>query len=435
MTQYSKPSPVPVWAESGEKIQPSNAEVQVGWPLSSVPPSRQRFNWVLNYVMQAVRYLMQRGMPEWDAAEDYRVNDRVMGSDGNTYKCIQAGIGKNPIAAPTYWLRWGERLHASGFTVFTSASSIPYYACGSVIQAGNGAGAYTLTLPAVSACPSGSRLEFVCTSSYPVTIAPAGSDIIALTPVVLNVNDTLELQSNETNTWFVVGGSFLSNKTQSGFNAKGMSKFTSNGSFTVPVGVTKIRVSAVAGGGGGGGSGGANCSGGGWAATGGGGGGGAGQYVVNQEYAVTPGQVLTVTIGGAGSGGSAGAVAGNAGNGTAGGTTSLIGTGVSLSLTGGSGGGGSNGVNGVAITSPGGAGADNGGQPGGYALAVSGYGYDHGGLGGAGGNSPFGTGGPSSNPGYGYGAGGGGVRGILTATTSVGFAGSAGTAGLMIIEW
>lgn len=327
-------------------------------------------------------------------------------------------------------------LESTGFTIFTAGATIPVSALGSVVQAGNGSGAYSLTLPPANTCRSGTRLEFVCTSSAGgVTIAPQGADTIGISPVVLYLNDTLELQSNGVDTWFVVGGTFLIPKTRSGFNAKGIQRFTSSGSFTVPTGVTTIRVSAVAGGGGGGGSGGANCSGGGWAATGGGGGGGAGQYVVNQDYAVTPGQVLTVTIGGAGSGGTAGAVAGNAGNGTAGGTTSLIGTGVSLSLTGGSGGGGSNGVTGVAITSPGGAGSGNGGQPGGFALAVGSYGYNHVGLGGAGGNNPFGTGGPSGNPGYGYGAGGGGVQGVLTATTSVGFAGAAGTAGLMIIEW
>ena len=326
-------------------------------------------------------------------------------------------------------------LQASGFTVYTAAATIPASAYGSVIQAGNGAGAYALTLPLTSACPDGTRLEFVCTSNSPVTIQAQGAEAIGLGGITLNINDTLELQSNGHGSWFVVGGSILADKTRPGFNAKGKQRFVANGSFTVPLGVTTIWVSGCGGGGGGGGSGGVNCSGGGWAATGGGGGGGAGQYAIRQAFSVTPGQVLTVAVGGAGSGGSGGAVAGNGGTGTSGGATTLTGAGVALTLAGGTGGVGSAGVNGVAVASPGGAGGSQGGTSGGYALAIGGYGYDHGGLGGVGGAGPFGTPGPSGGGAFGYGCGGGGVQGVLTASTATGFVGGVGSPGFLEIEW
>ena len=35
MAIVTKPLPLPVWAESGEKVQPSNAEIAEGWPLSA----------------------------------------------------------------------------------------------------------------------------------------------------------------------------------------------------------------------------------------------------------------------------------------------------------------------------------------------------------------------------------------------------------------
>ena len=74
---------------------------------------------------------------------------------------------------------------------------------------------------------------------------------------------------------------------------KGFAKFTANGSFTVPAGVTQIWLSGCAGGGGGGsGSGGTNS-----ARGSGGGSGGAGQNIQKELYAVNPGQVIPITIG------------------------------------------------------------------------------------------------------------------------------------------
>jgi hypothetical protein len=78
------------------------------------------------------------------------------------------------------------------------------------------------------------------------------------------------------------------------------STFTSNGTFTVPAGVTKISAVLIGGGGAGGGGGGVG---------GGQGGGGGGLRYVN-DFAVTAGQVFSVIVGTGGAGG-----AGNGGNG------------------------------------------------------------------------------------------------------------------------
>lgn len=106
--------------------------------------------------------------------------------------------------------------------------------------------------------------------------------------------------------------------------------FTSNGTFTIPTGVTAIKVMVVGGGGGGGGAQSQFCTSG---LAGGGGGGGLG---ISYLTSLTPGNTISVTVGAGGS-------AGSAGGGTAGtGGTSSISSGsqsvTTISATGGTGG-------------------------------------------------------------------------------------------------
>jgi hypothetical protein len=186
--------------------------------------------------------------------------------------------------------------------------------------------------------------------------------------------------------------------------------FISDGTFTVPAGITKVYLSMVGGGGGGGGL--------------EGGGGGGGESLVNFPLTVTPGASLTVTIGAGGTGGTAGG-----GNGTNGGSTSFdsisvaggsLGTG--NSGTGGSGGGGvsrnASGVTGGTRGLGGGNGADKPGA--GAGGGGGGTFFGHGGTGGSG--AAGGT--PVANTGAG--GGGGGANGG-------GKVGGDGAAGIVIV--
>jgi hypothetical protein len=185
--------------------------------------------------------------------------------------------------------------------------------------------------------------------------------------------------------------------------------FFATGSFTVPTGVTRLRVRVLGGGGGGGGSSVAPQS------AGGGGAGG----MFEGWFVVSSGAVYSVTIGANGLGA---ALANTAG--ANGGTTSF---GALCSATGGFGGGAAGNQGGVGGSGSG-SGLSGAGMPGlpgsmGMASAV---------LGGTGGSSSFGGGGLET-PGTGsnatgYGAGGSGGGGA-------GFGGGAGSAGLAIVEW
>jgi hypothetical protein len=226
--------------------------------------------------------------------------------------------------------------------------------------------------------------------------------------------------------------------------------FTSSGTFTVPDGVTAVKVT-VCGGGGGGGAGYTTSA---TGVSGVGGGGGGGGFAIDFVTGLTPGGTVTVTVGAAGA-------AGSAGSGGAGGTSSF---GAYVSATGGGGGAGAVNVN----TNAGGAGGSTSGAAwginGGAGLAAAGNL-----MSGAGGatrlsqatnaayyfyscsvnslagytsiptTSPEGTGGKGSSvrgtvyAGTGYGSGGGG--GIENASGTGNYPGGAGTQGFVIVEW
>lgn len=102
MTVENRPDTSTLWAESGDKIAPTTPEVAAGWPLTNVPPSRQRFNWFFNWVAKGIRYILQRGLPEWSSTEDYPVSAVVM-YNHKAYKAKTAGVNKIPDVSPNDW--------------------------------------------------------------------------------------------------------------------------------------------------------------------------------------------------------------------------------------------------------------------------------------------------------------------------------------------
>lgn len=115
MPTYTKPSVLPAWCEShtttADMIQPPNGDIQLGWVISAIPFTRQRLNWLFNFLANAVRYFMQRGISDYDATETYGLNSVVIGDDGLTYKSLGAGnIGHTPSTSPVQWVRWGFTL-------------------------------------------------------------------------------------------------------------------------------------------------------------------------------------------------------------------------------------------------------------------------------------------------------------------------------------
>jgi len=298
---------------------------------------------------------------------------------------------------------------------------------------------------------------YVTSSTSWVTIGPAGSS------TTVTVSDTPPGSPSAGDLWFdtgtslrlyvfttASGGAWLdanpaSTGTSGGSGVLNQQVFTSSGSFTVPAGITKVYVWVFGGGGGGSGS---SYTDFGYVA-GTGGPGGSGQALIT---GLTPGQVITVTVGSGGNGGN-GAFYSFPSNGTAGGTTSFGsyasatggGAGVAIEqniMTGATGiftttgtvilknlgtqylgggnyatGGAGNGGTGLG---PGGPGYSGGGGSGGFVAQTGGVASGGGNAGsngssqnGGAGGSPGGTGGTGYDPYGGYGGGGGGGGGVI----------------------
>ena len=210
--------------------------------------------------------------------------------------------------------------------------------------------------------------------------------------------------------------------------AQGQQVFTSNGTFTVPTGVTQVSAVVVGGGGGGAGSDGDRDEG----NTGGGGGG-----LAYGTFTVTPGETLTVTVG-------AGGTSASGDDGTAGGTTTIA-RGATVLLSGGGGLGGqerstgarAGGASGGTERDGGGTGGssgsatdDNSGSGGGGAAGYSGNGGAGGSNGGSGsaGSGGGGAGGNSATTGTADGGGGVGILGEGANGAASGGGGSGGAA-------
>lgn len=245
-------------------------------------------------------------------------------------------------------------------------------------------------------------IQFNNTGTGTVTLASPSSGTVAFT---LPSADGTSGQFMQTN-----GSGVLSFATVTSLPGAQGQAFTSSGTFTIPTGITAIKMTIV----GGGGAGGAGNTGG-YAAGGGGGGGGA---AIKFLTGLTPGNTLTVTVGAAA--GTSSVASGTQSITTVSATGGTAGTSGATSGAGGAGGVGSSGDLNI------------GGSAGGTIFSVT-VGCSQTGVSGLGGASIFGGGGTNAwsfggtvGAGQAYGGGGGG---------GFGGAGGAGAAGVVLIEW
>ena len=121
----TKPAVRQSWANvavpTTDIVDPGDTYVGLGWLESATPPSRQYFNWLLNYASNGVRYFSRRGVVDYDAAETYQIGDTVLGDVGILMQSLTAGnIGNQPSTSPT---QWGPLVSYPNATAVASAIS------------------------------------------------------------------------------------------------------------------------------------------------------------------------------------------------------------------------------------------------------------------------------------------------------------------------
>jgi hypothetical protein len=124
---YTKPTVRNAWADTAvpttDIVDPGNAIVTQGWLKNTTPPPRQYFNWTLNWAAAAVRYFMQRGVVDWDAAETYQ-SGAVVNKSGNLCQSLQ---NSNTNNLPNFTGPWWGPLQGYVHTTVNTTADIANY--------------------------------------------------------------------------------------------------------------------------------------------------------------------------------------------------------------------------------------------------------------------------------------------------------------------
>lgn len=102
MVDYTKQDMSLIWAELGDYAPPTNDKITTGW-LVEVPP-RQYWNWIENRQDKMLAYLAQKGIPEWDAATEYRINKSYTQYNGVVYRCVRTNTNVIPGTSTLDWV-------------------------------------------------------------------------------------------------------------------------------------------------------------------------------------------------------------------------------------------------------------------------------------------------------------------------------------------
>ena len=111
MVDIIRPNFGTVWAASGEKLSPTEIKIQGGWIQEMMPYQYQNF--LQNRVDNAITYLLQKGVPEWDAAQEYTANKSVVTYSGQLYMAITTNTNVLPSVSAS-WKRLTISVGANG---------------------------------------------------------------------------------------------------------------------------------------------------------------------------------------------------------------------------------------------------------------------------------------------------------------------------------
>ena len=184
MAETSLPDYSTVWASGGDKLQPTNSKIALGWEVE-IPP-RQWFNWLDNKQDQAIQHIIQHGIPQWSSTIEYQAGKSfVQGTDGLIYKAIITNTNISPVSDTAG--NWSQvSLTPRGIQRFTSGGTfkVPYgvttlYISGCAGGSGGaGGGGAVNTLGTGAGGAGGSAGQ--STIRQPVTVTPGQSIAVSI---------------------------------------------------------------------------------------------------------------------------------------------------------------------------------------------------------------------------------------------------------------
>lgn len=202
----------------------NSVEAQRGWGTIGANgfPPMEWFN-ALGYGLSYYNaYLMQQGIPEWTALQNYYINSYCVGSDGKQYRSKTGvsgtpNVGNNPVGDSVNWsipisdtapqfnndtsiatTEFVQRALGNSSGVVSPAGSVSLTPAdvGKVISCAI-IGAMTVTLPPISGLPNGSTITILNYGTGVVSVvAGAGGTINnsnLLSPLSVGINDSIEL--------------------------------------------------------------------------------------------------------------------------------------------------------------------------------------------------------------------------------------------------
>lgn len=100
MADISKPIYGDIWANSGEKLSPSNTKIASGWVQEMM--TYQFENFLQNRTDTAISYLLQKGIAEWSADQEYVANKSVVTYAGQLYMATSTVTNVLPTVAASW---------------------------------------------------------------------------------------------------------------------------------------------------------------------------------------------------------------------------------------------------------------------------------------------------------------------------------------------
>lgn len=111
MADLTRPEYGEAWASQGEKLAPVQDKMELGWVQEMMP--FQYENFLQGRQDDALLYLLQKGIPEYSATQEYIAQKSVVLYTGSVYLAIQTVTGVLPTVTAS-WKRLSASTDASG---------------------------------------------------------------------------------------------------------------------------------------------------------------------------------------------------------------------------------------------------------------------------------------------------------------------------------